>query len=163
MRPTHLRLVREDVVIPDMVGPRQAIERLTLGTHPGGRDFVFLSQEGEVLKRVLHGRMFRREHLDAIVQEILRLDRLEPDDDDFWDDERKLHAWWREQYRAYVERVRDGLARPQWLDAQLFALMAHRRDVERETGKPVRLQLLRAAVTAFIITPDPNRTNRLTG
>jgi hypothetical protein len=158
MRHSHLRLVTELVYTHQGVSPDQAIRRLTQGPLIHGGDWVFFPWEGEALRSALLGRTFTPEHLDAIVQELWALDAIEPEDDATWEDD-DAHARWRvQQWRAFVEDQRARLPTPMWIDGTLarldHALTTDRRNLVQQKS---RRSLLRAALTAFMTTPDPRR------
>ena len=158
MRP-HLVLVHSREVPVDERSARETIDRLTQGTHGVGPTFVFLPQEGEVLRRALKDRMFSPRDLNA-VEQLLR--EMDPERC------RRRKRWSRQKLEEYVQSARDAQFNNS-IDNMLLTLQCHLHDVEREPGMECRRSLLRAALVAFlnICTPTKtntnNRTLRLTG
>ncbi|NQV90296.1 hypothetical protein HQ487_02710 [Candidatus Uhrbacteria bacterium] len=150
--PTKLALVRSLVDIPLFFSPREAIERLTFWTQDGASNGVFLPREAEVLKRTLKDRAFTSEHLEVIVEELRRLDAVEPDDLEGRDQD-SIHTWRVCYFHTYIQEARQSPL-SSVLISQMFQTMHHHQvNVERQTGKRCRKSFLRAVVVAFLTTP----------
>lgn len=147
-----LRLVRADEPFEarENVDLRRTLERLTLGTHDRQKGFVLLPSEAQALYDALAHRMFSPTQLDEIERLIREVDPLEVDS-----------TWNSRRLRSFVRARRHILDRPEWINQPIDRLHAAMRNQGRD--KRFRLWLTRAALTIFLTTSDPNRTDRLAG
>lgn len=147
-----LRLVRADepLMARENVELRRMLSRLTLGTHDRQRGFVLLPSEAQALYEVLAYRVFSPVQLEEIERLIREVDPQVADS-----------AWNSRRLRSFVRVRRRTLDRPEWIDQPLKQLNAAMR--EQGKGATFRLWLTRAALTIFLTTSDPNRTDRLAG
>lgn len=147
-----LRLVQSDEG-GSLESAGSLIKRLTRNP-VSHQSFVLLPHEGRVLARVIGTRSYAPEHLQAIAQEVVRLESLGAHAPAGLDEPAQW-VWVRKQLAAYIREAQFTDPPNPQIPSVLSSLTSAAADHWRRGGKSVRLQFLKAVVVAFMHVPRP--------